>query len=132
MLFGMLLAAILRCNFNALQEIVGNFSKRSPAAPRARHPLPPRGMPGRSPGGAPGIPQGIPQTFVHDLNDFLLEKNKIGLKRVAVGATGLLNNAPEAQFRGFDIFLKKSPNENSSQIWLAWRPKYSHGPGASF
>ena len=31
------------------------------------------------------------------------QKKQKCLKRVAVGATGLLNNEPEAQFRGFDI-----------------------------
>ena len=38
-------------------------------------------------------------------------KNEIDLKRVAVGATGLLNNEPEAQFHGFDILHKKNNNE---------------------
>ena len=43
---------------------------------------------------------------------FLLKKLKC-LKRVAVGATGLLNNEPEAQFRGFDIF--SSEKQKSSK-----------------
>ena len=30
-------------------------------------------------------------------------ETEISLKRVAVGATGLLNNEPDAKFRGFDI-----------------------------
>ena len=38
--------------------------------------------------------------ILNDLNEFLMEKNNIGLKRVAVGAIGLLNNEPGSHFRG--------------------------------
>ena len=61
MLFGLLLAAILCCNFSALRPIVGNFSKRVPGGPPA--PALPGGCPGDTrgmPGGCPGDPRGIP------------------------------------------------------------------------
>ena len=38
--------------------------------------------------------------IVSDFNELLMEKNNIGLKRVAVGAIGLLNNEPGSHFRG--------------------------------
>ena len=38
------------------------------------------------------------------------------LKRVAVGATGLLDNEPEAQFRVFDIFLKNTNSQKRISI----------------
>ena len=38
--------------------------------------------------------------ILNDFNDLLLDKNNIGLKRVAVGAIGLLNNEPGSHFRG--------------------------------
>ena len=96
-------------------------------------------MPRGCPGDAPGDPPGIPQTFVHDfnLNEFLMEKNNIGLKRVAVGAIGLLNNEPGSHFRGgadalgpevalcLTYFIKKTYNfskmhfyyQNDAELW---------------
>ena len=38
--------------------------------------------------------------ILSDFNEFVKEKNNIGLKRVAVGAIGLLNNEPGSHFRG--------------------------------
>jgi len=38
--------------------------------------------------------------ILNDFNEFLMGKNNIGLKRVAVGAIGLLKNEPGSHFRG--------------------------------
>ena len=75
--------------------------------------------------------------ILSDLNKFLMEKNNIGLKRVAVGAIGLLNNEPGSHFRGgadalgpgvalfLTYFVKKTNKfskthfyyQNDSKIW---------------
>ena len=67
------------------------------------------GIPGespRDPGGSPGVPGGPPGgfpghlfMFLDGFNVFSMENN-IGLKRLAVGAMGLLQNGLEFKFRG--------------------------------
>ena len=112
--------------------VLGQFTRkvRPPKAPRpspgcpVRRPLP-RGAPGMPrgcPGGSPGVPRGIPRASPRHLFMILIDfirisiENKLTkcLKPVAVGATGLLNNEPEAQFRGFDI-CRQQKNTNSQK-----------------
>ena len=89
--------------------------KRFPAASRAPRPPAaapgirgdPRGIPGESPrdprefpggpGGSPGTPRNL-FMILKDFNVFSMDKNNIGLKRVAVGAMGLLQNGLELNF----------------------------------
>ena len=81
------------------------FPRGAPAVLRGSPGAP--GDPRGCPGAAPGMPRGIPRAsprhlfmILSDFNEFFKEKNYIGLKRVAVGAIGLLNNEPGSHFRG--------------------------------
>ena len=67
--------------------------------------------------------------ILSDFNEFFKEKNNIGLKRVAVGAIGLLNNEPGSHFRGgadalgpgvafcFDRFRQKTYNFSQMHLY---------------